>query len=408
MKYNLKKVLIGEVCEVSSGLSKDKSFFGKGFPFLSFKTVFNNYFVPDVLNDLVQSSECERHRCSIKYGDIFLTRTSETQNELGMSSVALKDYPNATFNGFTKRLRIKPEFKSNIFPGYLGYYFRSPFFRSMINSMSILTTRASLNNEMINKLSLLLPAYDIQVKIFKVLHFLDTKIELNNKINDNLLNQLKASFKHDYLDNNDNKAWKNVEFGSIVSKFATGLNPRKNFVLGHGENYYVTIKNMGDNRIYLDDKCDKVDDEALIKINARSDLKQGDFLFSGIGTIGRVYYIDKTPENWNISESVFTIRPNNTVSSEFMYLLLLSDELQNYVQQHAQGSAQKGIRMADFKKYKLLLPNIEQMEKLSDMWRPLINQSKLLDEENNRLASIRDSLLPKLMSGEIDVDSIEL
>jgi type I restriction enzyme S subunit len=97
-----------------------------------------------------------------------------------------------------------------------------------------------------------------------------------------------------------------------------------------------------------------------------------------------VYYINKTPENWNISESVFTIRPNNTVSSEFMYLLLLSDELQNYVQQHAQGSAQKGIRMADFKKYKLLLPNIGKMEELSDMWRPLINQSKLLDEENNR------------------------
>ena len=291
---------------------------------------------------------------------------------------------------------------------YLYYYLISNLGQNEIEKGTVGAVQPKLPLKNVLDLKISYPEISVQRKIAHVLNRIDEKIAINNEINDNLLNQLKASFKHDYLEYTHNQAWKNVEFGSIVSKFATGLNPRKNFVLGHGTNYYVTIKNMGENRIYLDEKCDKVDDEALVKINARSDLKPGDFLFSGIGTIGRVYYIDKTPNNWNISESVFTIRPNNAVSSEFMYLLLLSDELQNYVQQHSQGSAQKGIRMADFKKFKLLLPNIEKMEELSNMWRPLINQSKLLDEENTRLASIRDSLLPKLMSGEIDVDSIEL
>lgn len=340
----------------------------------------------------------------VKNGTIIYSTVRPNQLHYGL----LENIPNNLLvsTGFTT-IDVNPKFADE---RYVFYFLTQESITKSLHALAeqSVSTYPSIKADDIGDIEIDIPPLETQKKISKLVSSIDEKIKLNKEINDNLLNQLKALFKHDYLENNDNKAWKNVEFGSIVSKFATGLNPRKNFVLGHGENYYVTIKNMGDNRIYLDDKCDKVDDEAIIKINARSDLKQGDFLFSGIGTIGRVYYIDKTPENWNISESVFTIRPNNTVSSEFMYLLLLSDELQNYVQQHAQGSAQKGIRMADFKKYKLLLPNIEKMEELSDMWRPLINQSKLLDEENNRLASIRDSLLPKLMSGEIDVDSIEL
>lgn len=87
---------------ISSGLSKPAKDFGTGYPFLSFKDIFYNYFLPDSLTQLVQSTEKERVTCSVKRGDVFLTRTSETMHELGMSSVALKDYANATFNGFAK------------------------------------------------------------------------------------------------------------------------------------------------------------------------------------------------------------------------------------------------------------------------------------------------------------------
>ena len=224
-----------------------------------------------------------------------------------------------------------------------------------------------------------------QKKVAGILKSLDEKIKLNNKINDNLYEQLASSYKHDYLEKIEDNEWKIMDFGDIVSKFATGLNPRKNFVLGHGENYYVTIKNMGNNQIYLDDKGDKVDNDALVKINARSDLRAGDFLFSGIGTIGRVYYIDETPTNWNISESVFTIRPNDTISREFMYLLLLSKDLQSYVDLHAQGSAQKGIRKTDFVKYKVVIPDDETLNSLTLLWKPLIEQTKTLQKENKKL-----------------------
>jgi len=133
---------LDEVYNFASGLSKNRKEFGFGFPFLSFKEVFNSYFLPKTLANLANTTEQERQRCSIKRGDVFLTRTSETQEELGMSCVALKDYPEATFNGFTKRLRPNGLVKAH--PEYAGYYFRSPLFRATITSMASMTTRASL------------------------------------------------------------------------------------------------------------------------------------------------------------------------------------------------------------------------------------------------------------------------
>jgi type I restriction enzyme, S subunit len=72
------EVYLKDVYTISSGLSKPAEDFGSGFPFLSFKEVFNNYFVPKKLFELVESTEKERLQCSIKRGDVFLTRTSET------------------------------------------------------------------------------------------------------------------------------------------------------------------------------------------------------------------------------------------------------------------------------------------------------------------------------------------
>lgn len=127
--YNL-----DEVYEFSSGLSKSRKEFGFGYPFVTFRDVFYNYFLPEELIELANTSDKERERCSVKRGDVFLTRTSETMDELGKSSVALKDYNQATFNGFTKRLR--PKGNIEIHPEYAGYYFRSPKLRAEINSMA--------------------------------------------------------------------------------------------------------------------------------------------------------------------------------------------------------------------------------------------------------------------------------
>ncbi len=198
MQSEWKEVSLLDIYDIRSGLSKPAKDFGSGFPFLSFKDVFYNYFAPDELTQLVQSSEKERYGCSVQRGDVFLTRTSETMHELGMSCVALKDYENATFNGFCKRLRPKPG--NDAIPEYVGYYLRSSKFRNEMMAFSTMSTRASLNNEMIGKLSISLPPKTEQKAIAHALKTLDDKIQLNRQTNQTLEAMAQALFKSWFVD----------------------------------------------------------------------------------------------------------------------------------------------------------------------------------------------------------------
>lgn len=405
-----RKVKLGELYEVHNGLSKGRQFFGSGYPFLSFSTVFNHWFLPEQLDSLVQSTEKERIACSIKRGDVFITRTSETMDELGMSSVALKDYPDATYNGFTKRLR---PITDEVLPEFIGYYLRSRKFRAKFMAFSSMTTRASLANNDLLSMEVEVPEKSVQRRIGVVLSRYDALIENYQRQIKLLEEAAQRLYKEWFVDlrfpghqstpiiNGILKGWEKKKLGEITCKFATGLNPRKNFVLGQGDNYYVTIKNMADNDVIFDDKCDKVDDEALEKINKRSDLQQGDLLFSGIGTIGRVYLIDEPVVNWNISESVFTMRPVKEISPVFLYLMLLNKDIQDYCQSNAHGCAQKGIRMADLKAYETIIPDKETLESFVTIASKFINRSKSLRKQIRNLSEARDRLLPKLMNAEI-------
>lgn len=256
---------------------------------------------------------------------------------------------------------------------------------------------------------------EYQKKVAYILSAYDNLIENNNKriklleqMAENLYKEWFVRFRFpgyedvEFIDGFPKK-WEKVKLDDVLNKIATGLNPRKNFVLGEGENFYVTIKNMADNTVYLDDKCDKVNDDAIIKTNKRSDLKIGDLLFSGIGTIGRVCLIDIPTNNWNISESIFTMRANKKISSEFLYMLLLSQDVQNYCQSKANGSAQKGIRMGDLRKYTFLLPTKNVINDFANQISPILRNVSLLRNENKNLIQQRDMLLPRLMSGKLEV-----
>ena len=119
-------------------------------------------------------------------------------HELGMSSVALQDLEKATFNGFTKRLRPKPN--NELYPEYVGYYLRSPKFRNDMLAFSTMSTRASLNNSMISKLTIRYPDRSYQKKIAHILKTLDDKIELNRQMNKNLEAMAQALFKSWFVD----------------------------------------------------------------------------------------------------------------------------------------------------------------------------------------------------------------
>ncbi|HEY0260718.1 MAG TPA: restriction endonuclease subunit S [Lacisediminihabitans sp.] len=167
-------VSMGELYESSSGLSKNADQFGFGQPFLSFKTVFNNLAVPSELQSLVNSTLAEQGRYSVRAGDVFVTRTSEDIDGLGMACAALVDYPKATFNGFTKRLR--PKRVGAIDAQFAAYCFRSSLLRRQIAKKAILSTRVSLNDEILLGLRIPLPPLDEQRRIVSILDKFDALV----------------------------------------------------------------------------------------------------------------------------------------------------------------------------------------------------------------------------------------
>lgn len=142
-----------ELYSMSSGLSKSASQFRYGNPFSSFSILFNNYYIPSTLIDLVNTSFFEIKQFSIKQGDVFITRTSEKLDELGKSCVALQDYEKATFNGFCKRFRPIVN-GSIILPEYSQYLFRTKQFTNQIIYSYSMSKKFSLNERILNTIVL--------------------------------------------------------------------------------------------------------------------------------------------------------------------------------------------------------------------------------------------------------------
>lgn len=412
---------------MSSGISSKKDQAGHGNPFLSFSVVFNNYFVPDELTDLMATSDKEKETYSIKSGDIFLTRTSEVVDELAMSCVAIKDYPNASYSGFLKRLR--PTQTDITYSKFMAFYLRSPMFRKTMTNNAVMTLRASLNEAIFSYLDLLLPDHDNQVKAGDLLYLLNEKIELNNRINAELEAMAKTLYDYwfvqfDFPDANGKPyrtsggkmvynpilkreipyKWTAVQLDDVIERSGTGLNPRNNFKLGRGNNYYVTIKNVNDGKIVLDDKCDKIDDEALTIIDRRSQLQPGDVLFTSIQPVGVTYLIQEKPTNWNINESVFTLRPNSKkVTPSHLYMLLSSKEMKVFTKNYSSGSVHKGIRHGALKSFKFAYGQKELVDRFSKLVEPAFMQIHTLEKESAELVKLRNWLLPMLMNGQVAV-----
>ena len=102
--------------------------------------------------------------------------------------------------------------------------------------------------------------------VVDILGSIDDKIELNSNIIAKIQDLIRLEYEKSFPYIHDLKGENVTTLNDVCERFATGLNPRSNFTLGQGNNFYVTIKNFVTGNIFLDDKCDKIDDEALIKI----------------------------------------------------------------------------------------------------------------------------------------------
>ena len=148
--------------ECANGISKGGEFFGSGCPFVSYSDVYKNDWLPDRVNGLVQSTAEERERYSVEKGDVFFTRTSETIDELGMASACLTTIKDAVFAGFL--IRFRP-LKKALSVEFSKYYFKHPGLRVYFTKEAMLVTRASLSQELLKNMPVLIPPLPDQRRI---------------------------------------------------------------------------------------------------------------------------------------------------------------------------------------------------------------------------------------------------
>ncbi|GIA42675.1 type I restriction modification DNA specificity domain protein [Vibrio cholerae] len=461
MGSNWKTARLLDQYEVRSGLSKPAKDFGTGYPFLTFKDVFYNYFTPEVLGDLVESTDKERDGCSVKRGDVFLTRTSETMNELGMSCVALKDYEGATFNGFCKRLR--PNEQCELVPEYVGYYLRSPKFRQAMVAFSTMSTRASLNNEMIGRLEISYPPKEAQRHIAHVLKTLDNKITLNSQINQTLEQMAQTLFKSWFVDFDpvmDNaldagffeqdwpipdelqhraevrkavresegfkplpddvrqlfpdafeeselgwvpKGWETKPISSLINLIGGGTPKTSEESYWGGEiPWFSVVDAPNDSNVFVLDTEKKVT-EAGVANSSTKVLRVGTTIISARGTVGKCALV-ATPMAMN--QSCYGVVGGEGVHDYFVYYLLKQSVKQ--LQQRSHGSVFSTITRDTFSSLKLATGNVSLTQLFGNTISPWFEKILANNQQQSSLERLRDTLLPKLISGELRLDEVEL
>ena len=159
--------------------------------------------------------------------------------------------------------------------------------------------------------------------------------------------------------------WKPLQ--NIVKSISTGLNPRQNFVLNEDNAcyYYVTVKEITTNKVVFSDSTDRITKDAKSIINNRSKLEKGDILFSGIGTIGKVAYVDFPTSNWDCSESVFVVKPQEkAIPGKFLSYILSSNIAKNQYEKGAAGAIMKGVRKATLENILIPIPSLSEQQRI--------------------------------------------
>lgn len=329
-----------------------------------------------------------------------------------------------------RRLAIIRNVSNKINTRWLYYYFRSPEWTSFIRNQTVKgSTVDRISVEDFPKYTVPLIPIGKQNRIVDVLDKIDRRIANNKKINDYLEEMAKTTYDYwfvqfDFPDENGKpykssdgemiytddhiipKGWKICKIQDIISSICTGLNPRDNFSLGSGNIKYITVKNLTTNGTLDFTGCDTIDESARTIVHNRSDIQIGDILFASIAPLGRCYLIQAEPTDWDINESVFSIRANiDVVTPTFLYLHFMSDAFIKQATSSSTGSIFKGIRISTLLDTELCVPPLSVITQFEDKLASTLSLKSKSCEEIQKLTNLRDWLLPMLMNGQATIEN---
>lgn len=366
-----------------------------GIPTLSAKSVKNNFID---YSSCYYISEAEYKRFMVRgfpqKGDILLT----TEAPMGM--VARLDRDNIAIAQRLLTLRGKEGVLDN---DYLLYYLQSSAGQAALKARETGTTVTGIKQSEFRKIEMTVPKYETQRKISGILRAIDDKIALNNQINENLEHQAQALYQELFV-TNASPDWKNgtiSDLGTVVG----GSTPSK----AKPEYYtdlgiaWITPKDLSVNKSKFVARGENDITELGLKNSSASIMPEGTVLFSSRAPIG---YIAVAAGEVTTNQGFKSVVPKPEIGTPFIYYFLKSNL--PIIEGMASGSTFKEVSGSTMKIIPAIIPDAEILARFNDFCTPIFAQQRVLEEQNQALASMRDSLLPKLMSGELDVSEIDL
>lgn len=295
-------------------------------------------------------------------------------------------------------------------PDYLYYLICSPAVREpAIKSMVGSSGRQRVQTDVVKNLEICVPSLHEQQKIGSLLRSIDDRIELNMRINNNLEQQLRTIFKAEFTDNPELENITQIplsELCHVVTKGTTPTTLGKPFVES-GINF-IKAESILDDHSIDKSKFAFIDEEtnALLK---RSIIHAGDVVFTIAGTLGRFALIDENVLPANTNQAVAIIRADvEKVLPEYIYTCFIGEWHTDYYAKRVQQAVQANLSLTTIKSLPIPLLDEAKMSEYLSLILPLIKAIKTNEAQNEKLAALRDNLLPKLMSGEIDVSAVQL
>ena len=340
-----------------------------------------------------------RARRKVSVGDILFSTVRPNQNHFGIIEAG------------TENLLVSTGFAvvtvdATIADPYFIYYYLTQ--ASVIESLQAIaeqstSTYPSIKPSDIEGIELDLPELETQKKIGSTLRMLDRKIALNEEINDNLEQQAQSYFQELFVDNADPE-W-TIGTISDLGTVVGGSTPSKAKPEYYTESgiAWITPKDLSINKSKFVSHGENDITELGLKNSSAAIMPEGTVLFSSRAPIG---YIAIAAGEVTTNQGFKSVVPKPEIGTPFVYFFLKNTL--PVIEGMASGSTFKEVSGSTMKNVPAVIPDAETLAKFSDFCAPIFAQQRILEEQNQSLATLRDNLLPKLMSGEIDVSAVQL
>lgn len=408
-----------------NGLYKGSSFLGSGYPYIKMSDLYSLDFINEKsTTELIEVTNDEIDRFGCENGDLLFGRTSLTFEGVGKCSLITKCNNKIVFESNIFRIRPNCNKTSSLF---LYYFFKSKIGRDYLKGISSQTAATSIRSSEMVDLILKIPELITQTAIAEILSSLDEKIEVNNKINKELENLAQTLFKQWFIDfefPNENgepykssggqlvdtelgeipKGWELNKIGKLyeVSDFVANgsfASLKENVTILEEPSFAIFLRNT-DSKSNFTNQMRYVDEKTYKFLN-KSKITGNEICISNVADVGTVF---RPPVHLNkpmtLGNNLVLFRSD---SPNYFYYYFKYFYGQDQIQSITSGSAQLKFNKTDFRNLTVMEVPKNVISKFESLANDLNNLQFEILGENVKLTNLRDTLLPKILSGELEL-----